>query len=458
MSRLVCQLLSILIIVLSLLMTSDSSKEFLPYLYSGQLLVLYIYLFRFKYLYSYFTFTMLFISYLDLSMALGGYAFNNEQVMPKINYEYYLDWENTDFITTFILLVNLILFNIEDIFFRKKYQDSFNKKKVVRINPTMVNVSIVLLSSFILLFYFIPLDVALLGGSGDVSIVPMSIAALMVIYLLIFYEYKFAIIISIGIVIFFASFSFDNKREAVFLIFPIIMMYAILMKLKINKKILLLYTPLLLALLILFILVMSITRAGWDSESIWMSFSFIENYLSDDLLWAYFYQDIEVSYMFFHTYQSIEYILADSSLLTYGATFFKFLFLFIPLDIIEKPASFVHLYTTHLDSAYRSSGGSWAPNLISEFFWNFHVFGIVAISAIFFWINRLYYILHKSIITGVVTFKPWYLYSVTLLVSFYRGSGSNLFFFYLVIGVFFSLFLQYWVKSVLFSGAKRNRL
>jgi len=437
-------LLSLAIVVISILIPLEFSKSYSYYLFFFQLIFFYMYLYRYKKIFLYLTPIMLFIFYIDFSFTLGNYAMSHGHENIKSNYYAFLNWKNTNLITSFILLLNLSLF-ILDIIFRKKYFEILENVEKIEIPNHIIKFYLVFSMILFFFFFFLPLNTNFLGGSGDLSYIPKAIAMLSIIYILAYKRNKYRYLYYILIIAIFALFSFSSKREAIFFIFPIFLIESLLNYMTLNIKIIFVVVMTTIVLII-FILAMSITRGygGFESQNVFNSLFYINSYVNSDMFLTYFFKNIETSYTYYHSIQAMEYIINDSTLITYGSTFIKFLFIIIPSSISDiKPKSFIDIYTTYHDPSFRLLGGSWPPNLIAEIFWNFYYFGLIFVIILFYGINIFFLKILTLIRSGNILYRPWILFIYILLLVFYRGGGLDICIIYLIFSVFFSLLYRY---------------
>lgn len=436
-------IISIFIVLISILLTVEMAKEYAHYFYFLQLLFFYLYLYKYKKTFLYFTPILLLIFYVDFSFFLGNYALYNGIENIKLNYENYLDWKYTNILLFYTLFFNLILFSIE-LFFIKKYLFILKNVEKKEINKYSLTFYISMAIFIFILFSFIPLDITYLGGAGELSYIPKAISALIVIYILAYNKYKYRYLIYLFILFLFATFSFDSKREVVFFIFPIILLETVL-----NSKIFyiknLIYLLFSVIVVIFLIIVMSILRGygNYDVDNFFEALFYVYAYTNNEFFLMYFFKNIETSYTYFHSMQAMEYILNDVDLITYGSTFIKFLFITIPSSIIDfKPKSLIDIYTTLYDPEFRKIGGSWPPNIVADFFWNFYYFSFIFAGIFFYIINLVFLKIISLCLSGKMIYQVWYLFFYMFLLVLYRGSGLDMFTVYLIFGIYFS-FIYY---------------
>jgi hypothetical protein len=384
------------------------------------------------------------ILYIDISFALGNYAFGRELVLNQIDYADFLKWRHLPLTTFYVLMQNVLLFHFDG--FLRARAEKIQPAEHVRF-PVSIQAGIVMGGiGMFLLFTVLPLDVGLLGGSGEMSAVPKTIGALLLIGLMVYRRVKWRFLAYIVILGLFASFSYNNKREAIFLVLPIFLLEAAVYRraLKASSYI---YGLLVAAGLSVLIIVMSMMRGygGLATESTGL-FGFLplvwQYVLLDDFL-PYFLNNIEASYTYFHSLQAMEYILGDPSLLTYGSTVVKFLFIAIPSSILSwKPSSFIDLYTSFHDPEFRAVGGSWPPNVFGEMFWNFHFAGLFVLPCVLGVISIGYYKMLRLIRSGAILNHIWLLYAYMHVLTYARGSGLDLLLIYSIFGALFGYFVN----------------
>ena len=172
------------------------------------------------------------------------------------------------------------------------------------------------------------------------------------------YHWRLRAFIYVAMIFLLGSMSVSDKREAIFVIFPIILVESYYGRWVINLKIVLSALPILSALLIM-ILAMSISRGygSFGSVDFLDSFLYVLPYIKSDNFISGVMNNLEFNYVFFHSINAVESVLNDSGLLEFGSTLIKFFFIPIPRSIFpEKPDSIIHLYTNHFDPILRELG------------------------------------------------------------------------------------------------------
>ena len=138
--------------------------------------------------------------------------------------------------------------------------------------------------------------------------------------------------------------------------------------------------------------------------------------------------NFELAYTYFHTFNAINYLLADRLPTLLGSTYLKPLFILIPRELLEwKPWGASYVYALRFDRAYRLAGGSWAVSMIGEAFLNFRIVGAVvlpfvlrAFDGVF---SRWVLVREKANFVSAVAA----LYFPVAFMNYARGSGLELF-------------------------------
>ncbi len=429
--------IAIFVIIVTLLLGNNIVKEFFWLLSALILVNCNMLLVSRKYIYTFFLPVPLIINYITISLLFGSISYFNNVVVVQKDLENYLIWSNFH-------IASSIYFSIISVF---AFSGQIDFNKYSTFNAKKFNFSDILIIAPWFLFFAIPLNLDFLGGDGDLAITVKSTLA---IFLFLFVQkYQFNVIRVIAyclIILFFATFSIEEKREAIFLVLPCMLleykrsMKGISYQLVRNNVVIGL-------ILVLLILAMSIGRGygGFESDlNLFESFGYVSAYIKDPFFLAYFLNNIEVNYMFFHAFNSMDMVIKDSSLMSYGSTIIKPLFLPFPRELFPlKPKSIIDLYTTVYSPEFRSEGGSWVIPFFSELFWNFGYFVLVP-TYIFGRIMKKYsLLLLKYLSSGEDGLKLlFFLYTYTMLFTFVRGSGLDQFIIYLLISLFVVLYLK----------------
>ena len=311
--------------------------------------------------------------YFTLTFFLGSWGYSNEYVLVDKDLKVFTDWRYRQ-VSTCLSMLCTSLFLVVDIVYHKRYEVISSK-----INWSKHNGYFLFGTLFLVPFFFVSLNLDFIGAQGDLAILPKGIAAISVILYLSKLN-KIKRYLGYGVLIlFFATFSSDEKREAIFLIFPIIWLEA--NRYKIKPTLSTICSGVVIGVLAgVLILSMSVVRGYGnfgDVSSIFEAIFFLPQYINSDFFISAFLVNIEATYLYFHALNSIEMVLSDIDLLAYGSTLIKPLFIMFPREVIPfKPDSILELYTSAYDPVGRELGGSWTIGLFSEFIWNFYILGV----------------------------------------------------------------------------------
>jgi len=316
-------------------------------------------------------------------------------------------------------------------------------------------ISVFMAILFFIVFMNLNIDLSFVGGGGDFSIIPKTIAVLILFIILSRSKLKYRYILYLLILAIFMTFSFQSKREALLLIFPVVLLefYNKKFTFKLSNVI---YAVLIGVLVIYSVLLMSIARGygSYNVNTVWEASRYVSDYMKHENFIPYFMNNIEVSSAFLHSNLAVNYVLKNPSLITYGSTIIKFIFIPIPRSVFPyKPNSMVHLFTQKFDPEFRKAGGSHPVSIQSEMFWNFHFFGLIAILLFFVIFNYLYRLLLIKITNNtIIDFLPL-LYGYMILIYIIRGNGFDAFFVYFILGCMF-YFLYKVILRILENGKK----
>lgn len=438
-------IINLLLYILVILFNSEQIRDYSQYLYLFFVLNYLWMVLKKNNLFLLFTPTAIMIFYIGLSFSLGAFAFKEGYVLQKQQLIAYNNWEFLTWSSLYILTCLNILF-YADHYFSKIYIKVREHCDLVIVERKYWRKLLIFCCIIYLTFTFLPFSAGMFGGSGDMSIVPKTIAILIVIYYLALHKIRGRYLYYGLILIVFAFFSVQSKREAIFLVFPIGLVESYLNLGKIRIKYLFgIFVGAVFCIYL--ILLMSIVRGygGFDitNSSLTEAIPLLVTYLKSDLFLESFFNNIETNYTYYHSFQALEYVQNDPSLLTFGSTIIKFLFIFIPRSIFPgKPDSILELYTSEYSPSFRAIGGSYPINIFSEYFWNFHFLGVVLVLIMVFAFHFFFKILIKNMGNSKLALKIWLLYAYMQIITYVRGSGLDQYFVYIIMGLFFSIVLS----------------
>lgn len=394
------------------------------------------------------------VSYVNINFFIGSYLFANDLVFRKITGDYRL-WE---FHTQRMLFFNLINFVIILAFFVKF---KINTKGFLITDLKKIHKSIFLfitLLCFVLLVIFNP-KLSFLGPSDDYSIILKTLFGIMLLvyinknFKLFSRLFYYFIILSV-----FVLFSVENKREAIFLILPIVILEKKNIKLTISlKRIIILLT----AAIVFFyaIIAMSILRGyGYKEDNFFKALTLVDDYVQADYFAPAIANNLELAQTYLHSNNVIEYLHQDKMDYLYGETFVKPLFIFIPRSRFEnKPNSAIDHYTRAYNKSFREKGGSYPVSFQSEFFLNFAWLSLLIAFVSFVFLNGFYYLTLDIIASDDIINYVYLLYGYEIYLSLVRGSGLDLFTVSMIIFLFFFILFKVFMKVLLRSLESKNK-
>jgi hypothetical protein len=388
--------------------------------------------------------------YISISMALGAWGFSNGYVISARDLADYEDWRYMHLALAITMLCLAIVLLVD-------YWNHGSYLRFARRQVTKSNWTRVLPAMFLVPFFFVPFDLALLGGEGDLAIAPKTIFAIVAIVYLSRYHPAIRWMCYLLILVLFATFSIHNKREALLLVLPMVYLELLQRRHRLTISTAIGFIAIS-AFLLGLILAMSISRGyGGFGEftSIVEGGLHILAYVNSDIFLSGFLNNIEANYLFFHGLNSIELILRNPDLLTFGSTITKPLFVLVPRHLADwKPESMVSLYTMTHDPAFRALGGSWPINVISELFWNFHYLAVLVVIALAALLAKGQTALLKAAASNHFFMLTFCLYAYIQLVIMFRGSGMDQLAVYLGLGALFVVLIV--VLTAITVGAARQ--
>ena len=400
------------------------------------------------------------VSYVLLNNFLGSIAFSSERVHYAPDYYAYLSWNYPHLSVVFTLACNwVVVLSLRQAL--RGVAPRVAPASRMRM-PSLEFFSILAFSGIAILFFsFVDLNLSFAGGDGSFSIFPKTLAALVLAVALHKRGSRWRFLCYLLLISYFASFSAEDKRQAIFLFLPIIMIEALnLPSFKISLRFFTV-SALAFVLVVFLILMMSIYRGygQYNPEGFLDSAQYVDDYILEDRFLEYLLANTEVNYLFFHSHQALEYILEDPRQLLWGSTFAKILFIPVPRYLYpDKPKSIIERYTGIHSPEFRALGGSWASGIYAEFFWNFHFLGLIPLYLLFLILNKGYLWLAKYVREGMDLQFVFPIYAYQQLMELFRGTGLDQFFTYCVVSaVIFFAFLYPMLVLILFATRSRTR-
>jgi len=389
--------------------------------------------------------------YCQISLIIGDYAFYNDLVkhanltndflnVNRVNRRLVLAlYQILLFSFTFYFLLNINIFiNV----LKSKFNDQYIIKNIS--NLSLKNKVSIPLFCLPFLFFSYYLDTPFYSGYISHYFVLYFVISLIVIFRKKSY-FIFSVLISVLIMIF--TF-YGDRREIIYFLYASLIVYVLFFyefKLSIPKSLLLFFATLIL------VLSTTIFRVLFDAESFYTNkfndfYLIFISYFDIELFTYFIVVNFDIANFYVHGLNSINAVLNDFSLVTFGSTLLKGLLIFLPRSYFPfKPDSMLTLYTTYVDPLHRDLGNSYPVNFIAELFWNFHIFSLVVI---FF----LGYLIHRITIMFLFKFKSnidksliFRLSFIGPFLSYIRGAGVE----YIIYSafIFFIIFICHSIQD-----------
>lgn len=385
------------------------------------------------------------VTYLYISFLFGDLLFKNDLYLDYRQYYYYKSWR-------FFNLSNVYI-NLCAYLSLLSYYASLKGIKPLNIvtnnilNTRKIRYGIVLL--FICLLPFASYDIL----DGFIKTF-LGILSIMLIYLFSPNKSRLRFLYYILIMASLAIANPDDKRDSIFLFF--IIAFIELRKiqcLKIKTILLLIIGVSSVAVLIL---VMSIFRANL-ATNVKDAINEVPKYVSSEAALPIIADNFEVNYVYINTFTPIEFIEKDPTLLNYGMSYVKPLFLFISRDIFpEKPLATMVQYTNEFDYAASRAGYCLPINIASEAYWNFGFWGFIVTFIIYFILNRIYnrgYAINEC---GKKQNFNEFIYIYFLYITYFliRGSGFDIYIYNIIVMFICVLFFRFFFSLLNFNSFK----
>ena len=375
------------------------------------------------------------VSYISINSCLGAYFFNMKKVIPIENYISYLGWKNLGWTAAFVIIAQFIVI-FAHFCIRKPHMQEIRK---VESNDPMHNfLTITFCIIIISIFTKIELIFPFFRHGGSFSEVPQTMAGILIVIALRDQKTGVRYVSYLLLLMLFSSFSAMDKRIAIYLVAPIVLIESTRMgQLRFNIKMLATMSLLIGAVFIL-IIIMSIYRGygSYHPGSFFDARNYILDYIRGDEFYSYIGNNLEFNYIFFHLHQAIEYVFNSPELLLYGTTFAKIVFIPFPRSFMPfKPDSIVAYYTRHHDVDLHAIGGSWVSTIYADVFWNFHILGLFGLFFLYYLATQLYIVLICRLRQGVRYQYLLALFAYQHILTLIRGSGFDLYFVFILVGV-----------------------
>jgi hypothetical protein len=378
------------------------------------------------------------VAYLNINFFLGSYLFKNDLVFKKLLPDYEL-WE---FYDTRIIFFNCANFAILISYF---FKAKFGLKTPTLIRFNKISKPSLLFISAILLLLIAPFQFPF-------ATIPKSILAI-VLFILIRNKYKVRkrILYYFLILLLLALVSTHSKRDAIFLILPILLLEMDNLKLKVSFKAFI-RTAVVVFFVVYAVVAMSILRGygGYKADNFPEASTYVFDYISSGFFVPAIANNLEISYTYLHSNNIIEYLNRGKMDYTKGETFIKPFFIFVPSSIIEKPKNSIGYYTETYDKEFRDEGGSYPVSLQSEFYLNFGMFSLILIFPFFLFCNSIYKYIIALVKSNRILDYFYLLYGYLMFLTLVRGSGLDIFTVYILILILLSFVYKVFIKTLLF--------
>ena len=373
-------------------------------------------------------------SYIAINNCLGAYFFNAKMVLPIENYISYLAWDNLGWIAAFIISTNFVIIFAYFCIGKPRIR----KSRKLELNDPLSDFFVIAFCVVIILFFAkSELLIPFFGSAGHFSEIPQTLAAILIIIGLRNQKISVRWAAYLLLILLLASFSSQDKRTAIYLLAPMMLIECLKMgQLRLNIK-LLAAAFLLVGTVLTLVIMMSIYRGygSYHPEGFFDTYNYIPNYIRESEFYPFIGNNLEFNYIFFHLHQAIEYVLNSPDLLLYGSTFAKILFIFIPRSFVSfKPDSIVTHYTQFHDWDFRVAGGSWVSTIYADFFWNFHILCIFGLFFLYYLATQCYFALAYRLRQGIHYQYLLALFAYMHILTLIRGSGFDLYFVFLLVG------------------------
>jgi hypothetical protein len=383
------------------------------------------------------------VSYVNINFLLGSFFYANKMVFTKLLKDYDL-WE---FHSQRILFFNLINYVIILAFF---INFQFKTKNFLLVDIKKIDKKLFLFITLVFFIFSIVVNpsFSFFGGSGHFSIMFKTLFGIfLLVYVSRTRKLLYRLFLYFLILITFVLFSIQDKRDAFFLILPIVLLEyrRITISLSIKKVLIIIVS----FIMILYSLIaMSILRGyGYKTNSFVEALTLVDDYVQSDWFFPAIANNLEISQTYLHSNNVVEYIYRDKLHYLKGETFIKPLFVVVPRTIYKhKPRSAIDHYTTVFDYSFRKRGGSYVISIQSEFFLNFGWLSLILVFLFFTMFNGLYYLSLDLINNDNIINYIHLLYAYELFLALVRGSGLDIFTVSMLIFLFFLIGYKLFIK------------
>ncbi len=334
--------------------------------------------------------SFLVVSYICISFIIGGFAFSKGYVLLPEDLIDYHQWDHFAFATAYVMLCNMFALAAYFVSHRK-----WPAQQVRHVGGSLRRYKPQLMAGFIVLSVAVALKVSLaaLGGRTDLAAAVRSFGMLAIAITMVKARFRYRFFVYIAFLLLLAAAEYMNRRYVVMLVVSLLFIEAAhLRDVRFSLKPVLLCVVVLVAAAFLQV-TMTIAR-GVDGfkGSYWQTFSRMGSFTGLDNVFSFSLAQTEGPSLFFHGNNAIHYILWDESRLSYGGTLSKVFLVGVPRSVWpEKPESLSLAYMAIWKPTLRKRGCSAAVMLYSEYFWNLHVFGVLCVFPVFYFLNHVFF-------------------------------------------------------------------
>lgn len=369
------------------------------------------------------------LSYINFNNVLGAFCFKLGLVHGKRDYAAYLGWQYLGETVALFLYFN---FAVVLVYFLVRKDRSSVPTETVLPSRDRQPVELILSLSFCIAvlaaFSTFEWDLSAVGAGSNSSPIVQALACLAIVLVVAKHFGKWRYLVYAALLLFMASVSSEDKRHAVFLILPVVLVECIrLRRLRIGFR-LVAVSALLASVVLLLIVIMSIHRGygKYNTESFWDAAQHISDYVQSDRFLPYLGNNLEFNYAFYHAHQAVEYIYQKPELMLHGSSFAKALFLHVPRAMFPaKPDSMATHYTRYHAPDLEAEGRSWMSTIYAEVVWNFHIAGLLALAAAYYLANRLFLALAVWLRRELAYRQLFVIYVYFHMMTVVRGNGFD---------------------------------
>lgn len=285
---------------------------------------------------------------------------------------------------------------------------------------------------FLVVIAFVGFDASLIGGSGDIRIVPFML------FSIVFLSDKSSskgFILKLMLILMLAStFAFESKREFAFLAYMLLIIYRVRYG---SIKVGFFKIVSLMSVSVGLIMAFTIFR-GYGAYNLTSPRDFVfamGDLISSEMSWEFIASILEIKSSYFYTIYPIASIIDESFVDWSMMSIIKPLYIIPGLIGIERPESFSTMFTMWYNRSFWLRGGSLPPGIIAEYFFVFRYAGIFIASFIIIGMVKLftYMINSKGVLVNTGIF------GLSFIVFYLRGSGLDMFVIYCTLFSIFSL-------------------